>query len=71
VQAIAAYLIFMLAFTALGLTIIVAGAVCIALFEGASWVWSRLSSTSAGGQRIGPVLSRAAKQNIQHAADLT
>jgi hypothetical protein len=45
-QAIAAYLIFMLAFITLGLSIIVSGVVSIALYEGSSWIWSRLSSTS-------------------------
>ncbi len=40
-QAIAAYLIFMLTFVTLGLSIIVAGVVSIGLYEGASWIWSR------------------------------
>jgi len=42
-QAIAAYVIFMLAFTALGLSMIVAGVLSIALYGGASWIWWRLS----------------------------
>jgi hypothetical protein len=40
-QAIATYLIFMLTFVTLGLSIIVAGVVFIGLYEGASWIWSR------------------------------
>lgn len=43
-QAIAAYLIFTLALIALGLSTIVAGVLSIALYEGASWMWSRLYS---------------------------
>jgi hypothetical protein len=69
-QALAAYLIFLLAFITLGLTIIVTGVVSIALYEGASWMWSRLSSPSVGEQRIGSVLNRVAKQNIQRATDV-
>ena len=36
----------MLAFITLGLSIIVAGVVSVALYEGTSWIWSRLSATS-------------------------
>jgi hypothetical protein len=43
-QAIAAYLIFMLTLVALGLSIIFAGVLSIALYEGTSWIWSHLHS---------------------------
>jgi len=69
-QAIAAYLVFILAFIILGLSIVVAGVVSIGLCEGASWIWSRFSSTSVGEQRIGSVLSSVAQQSIEHATDV-
>ncbi len=44
-RAIAAYLLLMLAFIELGLSIIVAGLISIALYERPSWIWSRSSTT--------------------------
>ena len=41
-QAIGAYLIFLLAVVALGLSVICAGALSIAIYEGGSWLSSRL-----------------------------
>ena len=43
-QAIAAYFLSMLAIMGLGLSIICGGVLSIALYEGASWMWSRLGS---------------------------
>ncbi len=43
-QTIGAYLIFMLALVAFGLSIIMGGVLLIALCESAIWLWTRLHS---------------------------
>ncbi|HVB59307.1 MAG TPA: hypothetical protein VNE63_23115 [Candidatus Acidoferrales bacterium] len=48
-QAIAAYLIFVLVVIAAVFLTICAGALSIALYEGTIWIRSRLSSTSRAG----------------------
>jgi hypothetical protein len=42
-QAIAAYLIFVVVLVALGLLVICAGVLSIALYEGMSWTWDVVS----------------------------
>ena len=47
-QAVSTYLIFILVFMALVLSIVAAGVLFIALYEAGSWIWSLLHSRPLG-----------------------